>query len=780
MQNLKKPRSLRSKTAHFKKSSLAVSISAAIVASPISVHANDDIHDHQRITVEQSIKTNPYAEDDAPYKAKFSGDDRYKRELAEIPKTITVLTKEQIEEAGYTDLRQILDRQPGITLGTGENGNQFGDRYIIRGQEARSDVFVDGLRDPGMTIRESFATEQVEITKGPDSSFGGRGTSGGAVNSITKKASVADTFSRLSTGFGTDRHTRLTLDHNQKINDDLAVRANLLYAYEQVPGRAPADRERQGIALSGVLQATDRLEIMLDYYKLEAKDKPDLGYYLLPANQNGDRKPAKNVPVYLQSQDFQNSEIDTSTLRFNYEISNNTSITNATRFGTTNNAYLVTGARQGSAFATLQDAQGNNNAYAATTLSAHHGWQEVDYWVNSTLLHHDQMIAGKKHEFIFGLEYSDHRVLKGNYAGTAHNGNNCFTRGRGGAGQGTCVTDENGQTVANVNNLSNRTIAKNPWNADWQVKTLSASIMDTVDVTDKLTLFAGIRADKYDYQLSTRNNQGVVTDYDYSDTLWNYHLGATYKIRPNWNVYASFATASEINGGESDVGTSTGYGGLTTFGGEIISSKPETSRSLELGTKWNAMDGKLLLAAAIFQIEKSDVMEGAGYSSEGTFNTGANRVQGIELSASGNITDKLSAQAGAAFMKAEVTKSVNEANVGKTLSNFSDNHLFTQLKYQATPKFAFGGVAKYQSVMYAGQPDTAARFDANTGKYTVPIPEYTVVDAFASYNFNKQLTARLNVNNLFDTDYFLAGYQSGAFLYKGDARNVRVTLNYDF
>ena len=103
-----------------------------------------------------------------------------------------MLTKAQIEDSGYTDLREILDAQPGITLGTGENGNAFGDRYIIRGQEARSDVFVDGLRDPGMSIRESFAVEQVEISKGPNSSFAGRGTSGGAINSITSTDHVAE------------------------------------------------------------------------------------------------------------------------------------------------------------------------------------------------------------------------------------------------------------------------------------------------------------------------------------------------------------------------------------------------------------------------------------------------------------------------------------------------------------------------------------------------------------------------------------------------------------
>jgi catecholate siderophore receptor len=113
----------------------------------------------------KALDPNPNAESGVPYKAKTSGDSRHTRPLAETPQTISVITKAAIDDSGLTELKQILSAQPGITLGTGENGNAFGDRYIIRGQEARSDVFVDGLRDPGMTTRESFAIEQLEISK---------------------------------------------------------------------------------------------------------------------------------------------------------------------------------------------------------------------------------------------------------------------------------------------------------------------------------------------------------------------------------------------------------------------------------------------------------------------------------------------------------------------------------------------------------------------------------------------------------------------------------------
>jgi catecholate siderophore receptor len=55
-----------------------------------------------------------------------------------------------------------------------------------------------------------------------------------------------------------------------------------------------------------------------------------------------------------------------------------------------------------------------------------------------------------------------------------------------------------------------------------------------------------------------------------------------------------------------------------------------------------------------------------------------------------------------------------------------------------------------------------------------------VLDLFATYRINKNMDVRLNVGNVTDKDYYVAGYRSGSFLYKGDARNARVTLNYDF
>jgi catecholate siderophore receptor len=745
-----------------------LSLSAAMLM-PAGAHAQEVVEQLATVKVEDTaIDPNPNAQLGVPYKARTSGDERHARPLAETPQTITVLTKSEIDDSGYTDLARILDAQPGMTVGTGENGNAFGDRYIIRGQEARSDVFVDGLRDPGMTTRESFAIEQLEISKGPNSTFAGRGTSGGAVNAITKQANTAYDFGKATLAVGTDQHTRATLDVNHSFGDTFAVRANVLYAYEEIPDRAPADRERKGLALSGLYSPTDEFSLTLDYYGLRASDNPDLGSYLTS------RRPTRNVPVYAQQQDFQDSDVDAFTARLKYQITPRLRVTNLTRYGESDNGYVVTGAR-----GTTTSAAAPGGAYLSASLSTHQGWQQVEYFANQTNFFLDAQLFGLEHDVVFGLEYTDHKVLNGIYRVTNAGAFNCAT-GTSTTLNAFCAIAPNGGAVNGLNTLMNRQIAKGPWDIDWAVQTTSAYVMDTVDLTDRLTVFAGVRADKFDFDLGVQNTNTLArTAYAYSDTLWNGHVGVTYKVGKGGVVYASYASAADINGGESDVGASSGYGGTVIYNGQVAGAKPERSINLELGTKWNVLEERLLLTAALFQSTKSDVMEGANYDSVGTFNTGKSRVRGVEFGVTGAVTEALTLQGGVTLMDSEVLESATPANVGKTLSNFADYSAVLQARYQLTENVYFGGAVKYKSKRYGGQPDTAAGVAAD-GAYAQPVPAYTVVDLFASYRLNKDLEARLNIGNAMNEDYYLAVYRSGSFLYKGDGRNVRLTLTYEF
>ncbi|MEA3301147.1 MAG: TonB-dependent siderophore receptor [Pseudomonadota bacterium] len=764
-QKPQKPLSLRTKGLAATRTALALGIPGLLAGQPLLAQDDAIVLDTLQIE-ERTADTNPYAEKGAPYKAKKSGDRRRVKDLAETPQTISVLTQTLVQESGKTDLKDILAAQPGITLGTGENGNAFGDRYIIRGHEARSDVFVDGLRDPGMTTRESFAVEQIEITKGPSATFAGRGSTGGGVNSITKRASTEYDFNKAQIGLGTDSYQRYSLDSNQRITDNLAVRANLLYSDKDVPDRGPAAEERKGAALSAFWQVSDHLDLVADYYYMDAADKPDLGTYIL---SNG--RPVKDTPVYLQKQDFMESDVEVFTFRAGYDLADNIRLENATRLGTTDNGYVVTGTRGATRDASDPVAPG------AATLSAstHQGWQEVDYFVNQTNLYLDAEIAGTKHQFVIGAEYSEHEVLNGVYDVVNSGATNCRVPGRGGVSAGYCFTDGNGNTLANIDNLLGREISKGAWDSDWRVDTLSVYLMDTIDLSERWSLFAGLRLDDFDYS-NTVSSGGTITDYDYSDKLWNGHAGLVYTITDNGNVYASFSSASEINGGESDLGANCGYGGICGADPrQVTASEPEQTENIELGTKWNLFDDKLLATAAIFRITKDDVMESVGdaYESLGTLNTGENRVEGIEVSLAGNVTDQFSLLFGATLMESEVLDSIDPAAIGERLANFADDSLFLQLRYQVTPAIALGTTATYSSDMYAGQPDSAAGTN-------IRVPSYTVYDLFASYDFSEQLSLRLNIGNVTDKDYYLASYRSGAFTYIGDARNAHLTLSYDF
>lgn len=770
-----KPASLRAA-----RSAVALGVSAALLAPSVLAAETEGTVRLDTLKVEdRTLDTNPYAQPGAPYKARVSGDDRHVEPLAETPQTISVLTKSQIEDSGRTDLREILQAQPGITLGTGENGNAFGDRYIIRGYEARSDVFVDGLRDPGMTLRESFASEQVEISKGPSATFAGRGTVGGGVNSISKQAGTDYDFTKLKAGFGTDDYRRLELDANHRIDDSTAFRANLLQSYEEVPDRGPADRERNGYAFSVLSKPLDALELVADVYHLSARDKPDLGTYIAP---NGG-KPLADIPVYLQNQDFLSSEVDVATLRATWRFNDQVRLSNLLRRGTAENGYVTTGARG--------NTRGANDAapgVATMTLSSHQGWQQVEYLANQLNLYIDTTLADMRHRFIVGAEITDHKVVNGAYTGlTGANSANCMT-GTNTTNNAFCIIDAGGNYISNLNSVMGRSPVKGNWDSDWRIRTVSLSLMDTVELTDRLEVFSGGRLDRFDYTNTVQNTTTLAqTRYAYDDDLWNFHLGTVYQLSDEGNVYLTWSTASEINGGESDLGANCGYGGVCTVNGDpalVTESRPEKTTNLELGTKWNLFDEKLLATAAVFQVTKDDVMEGLtanSYATAGTLNSGKNRVQGIELGLSGNLTDNLSTQFGVALMKSEVLASLADpTGVGHTLSNFAENSAFLQLRYAFTPKFAFGGTVTYASERYAGQPDTAAAWNATTNTYAFEVPAYTVLDLFASYDFSRKANVRVNVGNVTDQDYYLAAYRSGAFTYIGDARHAKVTLSYEF
>ena len=190
---------------------------------------------------------------------------KFPEPILNTPKSITVLTKDVLADKNVTTLKQAVLNTAGVTLGTGEGGNAFGDRFFIRGFDARNDVFLDGIRDAGVSVRENFFTEQVEILRGPGSSFAGRGITGGAINIVTKQATTEKSFYNMDTTFGTDHTKRVVLDVNQVISPTLAVRAGGLFQDAGVAGRDYIKDDRDGGFVAAKWTPLDTVKLYANY-----------------------------------------------------------------------------------------------------------------------------------------------------------------------------------------------------------------------------------------------------------------------------------------------------------------------------------------------------------------------------------------------------------------------------------------------------------------------------------------------------------------------------------
>src|SRR6201987_2986264 len=229
-----------------------------------------------------SADRDPYADAAAPYKVDHvQASGKFPEPILNTPKTITVLSKEVLADENATSLKQALLNTAGVTLGTGEGGNAFGDRFFVRGFDTRNDVFIDGVRDSGVSVRENFFTEQMEILRGPGSSFAGRGPTGGAINIVTKQVTTEKSFYNMDETISTDPGEPITLDVNQVINPTLAIRAGGVFQDSDVAGRSYTTDDRGGGFVALKWTPVDAVKVTADYIHTDLHGLPDFGvpYY---------------------------------------------------------------------------------------------------------------------------------------------------------------------------------------------------------------------------------------------------------------------------------------------------------------------------------------------------------------------------------------------------------------------------------------------------------------------------------------------------------------------
>ncbi|MCG3111234.1 MAG: TonB-dependent siderophore receptor [Candidatus Manganitrophus sp. SB1] len=683
--------------------------------------------------------------DEDSYKPEAPASPKFTEPLVDIPQTVTVIPEAVIEERGATTLRDVLRNVPGISLQAGEGGVPAGDNLSIRGFNARTDLFIDGVRDFGGYSRDPFNVSQVEVFKGPASSYAGRGSTGGAINLVSKRP-LLDPLYGGTIGIGTDDFKRATLDLNQPIEGlkGTALRLNALWHDADIPGRDVVTDQRWGMAPSIAFGLDTPTRLTLSYFRLDQDNIAGYGIPWVPAGNSdpvlatyADEAPPVDFSNFygLKDRDFEKVVTDIATAEIAHDFNPSATLRNLTRYGQTRRDSVITAPR----FAdldpgplTVQGTVINRNLQSRD--------QTDTILANLTDLTLRFRTGGIDHAVATGIEYTHETSI--NYLRT---------------GPTAPQTDLYNPNPDDPYPASlRRTGAKN----DATGKSLALFLFDTLHIGERWEVTGGLRWDYFDLDYQSRAADGAVTPFERTDRMLSWRTGIVFKPAPNGSLYAAYGTSFNPSAEGLTLAS-------TATAANNADLEPEESRTYEVGTKWNLFEERLALAVAFFRTEKTNTRtEDPTDPADVIALEGKERVDGVELSVAGNVTDQWQLFGGYALMNSEVVETLDAAEVGNELANTPKHSFSLWTTYQLPLNLEVGGGAQF----------VGDRFSNVNNDRTAP--SYWLFDAMVAYRATESLTLRVNGYNLADEGY-IESLGGGHFI-PGAGRSAIAAADFQF
>lgn len=708
---------------------------------------------------------------------------KYSRPLQDIPRIITVLPQDLLEEQNVTSLKEALRNIPGISLQAGEGNPPGGDQLKIRGFNARDDINVNGMRDIGNYFRDPFYIEQLEVVKGPNSAFSGRGSAGGTINFVTKKPLSVD-FNRAEVSVGTDSYLRTTLDMNRVLTEDSAVRVNLMQHSADLPGRNVAEEERFGVYGAYTWGLNKPTSFTVDVLHIEANDIPDAG---LPFDRafrvgagTGRLVNGGNFDnFYGHTNDYKDVDVTQVGLAVQHALADGKVVRNQTRYALVGNDSLTSSPR----FVDGGTGLGNNNPDSGFVVGNLKPRDQVDtsfknqtdllFSLNTGSIQHD-LVAG----FDFGFyEYENRRRL-----------------------------DANGPATSLFNPADREFTGNLAYGGIHRLETeeMGFYLLDTMKLSEKWELNAGVRYDKVkafaiEEDRQNSNAAGLTPaqaenrNFVREDSEYSYSLGLVHKLTPAHSLYASYGNAFLISGNfdRNQIQLAGGSMNDRVANAATFDSPTEKVQAFELGSKMTIGAG-LDINAAVFRTETDRGRLPATSAGGATTPNVEYHINGFEVLLAGKVTEKWRLYSGYTYLESEVTRAPTAPFAeGQELGGTPKNSFNVFTTYDITPKFGFGGGIQYVSNQTSGvQPfrngDAGAGLPGDpttstqAGNIKVSIPSYTVVDLYSTYKFSKDVQVRLNLYNVFDERYISQLAEGGGQGIPGEGRQLIATLRYDF
>lgn len=741
--------------------------SIALRRSPVSFAVFLAIHSTSQVRAQEAppVRQLPpisVVEDESRNRTETLDSPKYVAPLRDTPQTIVVVPQKVLAEQGPVTFTEALRNVPGITLQVGEGGAGSGDFIRMRGFDAANDIAIDGFADSLQYSRSDlFDVESIEVTRGPSSAYAGAGAAGGVINTISKTARLGDARNIAVTG-GSNETQRVTFDINEEVDavDGMALRLNAMYHDQDVERRDRVTRERWGVAPSIAFGLDGPTRLTASYFHQEDDNLLDYG---IPFLLNGDRLPIDLDGFYgVSDYDTEEQTIDRATLRFEHDFSGNVRFVNAARYSRVERfAIWSTPQNRGATgtpgvdicapdctleAAAAQIVAGNpEDAWFKTAGPQGLGRDsEADLLANYANLRLDFATGAIAHALVTGVEVARERYER-RAAGFS-----------GLSGRLVNLADPDQQIIygpvvpsATAGILTN----------DNSVDTLAVYAFDTLQLGERWILTGGLRWEQFEADIRTidATTGGITTSND-DDDLVTGQLGLVFKPVESASVYLSYADSQEP---PAIAAIGSGAGGNATF-------EPQENRNYELGTKWDVFDARLALTAAVFRTER--VNEPLEDSEGATIFTGERRVQGVELGAAGQVTERWDIFAGYSFMDTEVLEATNAATVGESFA-YAPRHSFSLwTTYDLTPQLSGGFGSQYFG---SRRPSETVSWE---------FPSYWLLNLMAQYRITERLGVQLNVNNLADEEYFERPRVSGsyAFAVPGEGRHALLSVRYDF
>lgn len=669
------------------------------------------------------------------YKPEQPASPKYAAPLLDTPQTLTIVPETVIKEREATTLRDVLRNVSGISMQAGEGGAPAGDQLSVRGFSARTDIFVDNVRDIGGYTRDPFNFEQVEVAKGPASTYSGRGSTGGSINLVSKRPD-AEAFTSAGITLGTDAFSRLTLDANRPLEtiENAAFRVNLMRQSNEVAGRDVVENERWGIAPSLRLGMGTPTQLTFSLFHMEQNNVPDYGIPWVP-NTNvplaayADRPaPVDYSNFYgLKARDYEDIRTTMATALIEHSVNDAVMLRNTTRWGRSDRDSIVTAPRFAS---------------TAGTDIRRSDWKSRDQIdsiaTNATDLILDFKTGAVEHRLVTGIELTREDEKR-------------YTRDA--TGPDSPDTD---LYNPNPDDPYLEAIQRTGTRTTVQADTVSAYLADTVTLNPQWELNGGVRWDRY--AVDQQADDGTLLER--TDDMTSYRTGVVYKPVRQGSVYLGYGTSFNPSAE-----------GLTLSSSATSSANadaaPEESRTVELGTKWELLQRRLFVSAAVFRTEKTNARtQDPDDPNDTIVLEGEQRVDGLELGAAGSLTPDWHIYAGYTLLDSEITESRNADEIGKELSNTPENSFNLWTSYDVTPALRLGVGAQYVDARYSN--NTNAR----------QAPDYWVYDAMASYRVHRNVSLRLNLQNITDEKYI--DYVGGGHFIPGVGRTVLLGTSIDF